>query len=150
MFPLKTWLTAGGGFLVAALLAWTLHSWAVGRLEAKHLTALESQKKTLEGQCLTMQLFTQGNGNALQNDLAINADRLNAFSMRQPATCIAVLDPPAGPGVHEAQQRRVVPRTRGIAPTAYMSLLKEADDVAARLSACQRYAREVQRIKTGR
>jgi hypothetical protein len=137
------WLTFAFGFIVAAALAFGLHSLDIWRIDAAQKDALAAQAATINSQCNADKKLVEGVSHDYQNRLSAADVELNRL---RAATAVCVPVASTSPGCDGAAGRARPSRPNGITAQALLDYAADYKKEHEQLIACQNFVNKVWNI----
>lgn len=141
----KFWLGVGSGVLLTAIVAFSLHSFSVARLNAKHERAMTEQHNRLVDSCNEDKQMMKENDDALQKELTAYRAKSNAIAKRLRAanqTCVLVAT--AAKQGNGSAAGKGLPGLVGLDAFEITSKFEACDENTGKLIAMQEWAKKVQ------
>lgn len=133
---IKTGFTVVVTAAVVGLTAWVLHDWSMGRADARHAKALETQKETLNGECQKDKHLTEETSRAYQNQLSDLRSQLATVKRVQPNRCVPTITRAAS-GRDDATANPQLPYPHGVFTDDLYDFAADAEQIGRQLDACQ-------------
>jgi hypothetical protein len=131
-------ISAAGGAILTAMLAFLIHSFIVNGINKTHREALAAQETALNARCDADKALTMENARELSKQDAARVAKLKRQLLQRPTGCIPIAPEPA-PGNDGAARNSGLSGLHGVTSDALYQYADKAESVGDRLDACQSF-----------